>query len=53
MNKKVIDYLDKERVSALTTLLVDGTPHSATLHYSFAVDPFIFYFSVDKTSRKC
>ena len=53
MDKVILEFLEKNRVSVLTTLLVDGTPHGATLHYSFKTDPLELYFSVDKTDRKC
>ena len=53
MDKRLRDYLTKERVSALTVLLNDNTPHAATLHFSHEGESLVFYFSVDKTQRKC
>ena len=53
MKKEISDFLQKNRVGVLTTLLSDGSPHSSALHYSYRIDPLEFYFSVDKTSRKC
>lgn len=53
MDKSVKDYLSKERVSALTVLLTDHTPHSTTMHFSHIDEPLIFYFSADKRDRKC
>ncbi|MBI2641749.1 pyridoxamine 5'-phosphate oxidase family protein [Candidatus Roizmanbacteria bacterium] len=53
MDKTILDFLEKNRVGVLATLLLDGTPHGAALHYSFKIDPLELYFSVDKMSRKC
>lgn len=53
MDSQVIEFLAKNRVSVLTTLLLDGSPHSATLHYSHIDEPLKFFFSTEKTSRKC
>lgn len=53
MDEKVKDYLKKQRVSALAVLLPNCTPHVTTLHYSHVEELLTFYFSVDKTSKKC
>ncbi|OGM21349.1 hypothetical protein A2714_02535 [Candidatus Woesebacteria bacterium RIFCSPHIGHO2_01_FULL_38_9] len=53
MDKRVLEFLGKNRVSVLTTLLKDGTPHGATLHYSHKENPLELYFSTENTSRKC
>jgi general stress protein 26 len=53
MDSKVLDFLTNHRVSSLTTLLKDGTPHGAALHYSHKSDPLTLYFSTENTSRKC
>lgn len=51
-DKRVLDFLEKERVCVLATLLSDGSPHTAALHFSAQADPICLYFSVDSTSRK-
>lgn len=53
MDKKILDFLAKHRVSSLTTLLKDGSPHASALHYSHNENPLEIYFSVDNTSLKC
>ena len=53
MDKKILDFLTKHRVSSLTTMLPDGTPHAAALHYSHNEEPIEIYFSTENTSRKC
>ncbi|HSW89729.1 MAG TPA: pyridoxamine 5'-phosphate oxidase family protein [Patescibacteria group bacterium] len=51
-DKKIIDFVTKHRISVLTTMLLDGTPHSSTLHYSASFSSFYFIFMTDKESRK-
>lgn len=53
MEQAMVDFLTKNRVCALTTLLPDGSPHAAALHYSFKQTPFELYFSTENTSKKC
>jgi len=52
MDKNVLDFIEKHRISVLTTLLKDGKPHSATMHYAFSKDPLSFIFLTEKGSRK-
>ena len=53
MHKKVLDFLTKHRVCSLTTLLPDGLPHAAALHFSHKNEPLEMYFSTENTNRKC
>ncbi len=53
MDKRIFDFVNKNRISVLSTVLPSGTPHSAALHYSSSNEPFKIFFSTDKTSRKC
>lgn len=53
MDAKVIEFLEKERVSVLTTLLEDGSPHSAAMVFVFNKDANEVYFLTDKASKKC
>jgi len=53
MDKIILDFLTKERVCSLTTLLKDGSPHGAALHFSHKNNPVELYFSTEKTSIKC
>lgn len=52
MDKKVLDFLNKERVCALTVILPDGIPHSATMHFSLTEEPLRIIFSTDNASKK-
>jgi general stress protein 26 len=53
MDKKIFSFLKKHRVGALTTVLKNGTPHAAALHFSHREEPFELYFSTENTSKKC
>lgn len=53
MDQRVLDFLAKHRVCSLTTLLADGSPHAAALHYSHRSEPLALYFSTENTSKKC
>ena len=52
IDQKVLDFVDKHRICVLTTLLSDGSPHSAALHYSADLDLLQFYCITEKTTRK-
>ena len=52
MDKKVIDFITKNRVCVLAVVLSDGTPHTATLHYSEQPEPLRLYFSTTRSSKK-
>lgn len=53
MDRKVLDFLDKHRVCSLSTLLEDGTPHGAAMHYSHSASLFEIYIQTENTSKKC
>lgn len=53
VDKKVTDFIEKHRVSALTTVLSDGRPHSAAMHYATAGGSLEFVFFTREKSRKC
>lgn len=53
IDAKVLKFLGKHRVCSLTTLLKDGSPHAAALHYSHGGSPLEIYMSTENTSRKC
>lgn len=53
MEAKVLDFLKKEHVSVLTTLLPDGSPHSASMHFAMQDDGNHFVFFTKNVSRKC
>lgn len=53
MDSKILGFLTKHRVCSLTTLLPDGSPHAAALHYSHKDSPLTLFFSTENTSKKC
>lgn len=53
MDKKVLEFINKNHVSVLTTLIENGNPHSASMHYASTDKPFEFVFFTKKVSRKC
>lgn len=53
MDIKIQDFLNKNRISVLTTVLPNGSPHSATLHFASSIDPLYFAFWTERNSRKC
>lgn len=49
----IVEFLKKERVSALSIPLTDGTPHTATMHFSMQEEPLALYFQTQRDSLKC
>ena len=52
MDVRVQEFLSRQRVCVLTTLLLDGSPHGATLHFSHKDTPFELYVGTTRESRK-
>ena len=52
MNEAVLDYLKTQRTCVLAVEMMDGAPHSATVHVAHSDDPFILYFETNKNYRK-
>jgi general stress protein 26 len=52
IDERIANFLSKHAICALTTLLADGAPHAAALHFSHNPAPFEFYFLTKNTSRK-
>ena len=50
---KILEFLKRENVSVLSTILPAGTPHSATMHFAMREKPFQFVFFTKENSRKC
>jgi len=53
MDSKIINFLKKERVCALSVILPNGAPHSAAVHYSHEENPLIFFIQTSSKSQKC
>ncbi|HYK08540.1 MAG TPA: pyridoxamine 5'-phosphate oxidase family protein [Candidatus Eisenbacteria bacterium] len=52
MDQKVINFLTKHRVGALTVVNINGTPHAAVVHYAHTTDPLRIYILTEKSSKK-
>lgn len=53
MDPRITDFLSNQRICVLTTVLPDGTPHSATVHFASSTNPLNFIVWTEKNSRKC
>lgn len=52
MDKKVLDFLNKHRICALSTLLKDGSPHVCALHYASHLKTAEVYIMTEKSGKK-
>lgn len=52
MDERILKFLKRHRISALTTMLKNGQPHSATIHYAYNKETNKFYFLTAVDSRK-
>ena len=52
MDRRILDFLKTERISVLTVLQPDGTPHSATVHFSFDEENSKFFFQTNNITVK-
>jgi len=52
MNQKIFNILDKNRVCGLSTILKNGYPHAAAMHFSYAKKPFEIYIQTERTGKK-
>ncbi len=51
--QQVVDFLAKHKLCAFTTLLKDGSPHAATIHFSEMQNPTRIILLTEKTTKKC
>lgn len=47
IDTRIVDFAEKHRIAVISTLLADGAPHSATIHYASA-RPLEFFSSPKK-----
>jgi general stress protein 26 len=52
IDERIANFLSKHGICSLTTLLPDGSPHAAALHFSHSAGSFEFTFLTKKSSRK-
>jgi general stress protein 26 len=53
IDKKVIKFVENNKICVLATLLSDGKPHTATMHYANMAATLDFVFFTKPDSRKC
>lgn len=53
MDQKILEILNKERSSALSISLLDGSPHAACMAFAYKENPLEILFLTDKKSKKC
>jgi general stress protein 26 len=51
IDKKVLEFLNKHRICAMSTLLKDGSPHVCALHYANSVNGEV-YIMTEKSGKK-
>ena len=49
---QILEFIKKERMCALTTILLNGAPHAAALHFSHQENPFEFFVQTTNKSKK-
>jgi general stress protein 26 len=52
IDERIANFLSQHGICSLTTLLPDGSPHAAALHFSHSAGGFEFTFLTKKSSRK-
>lgn len=52
MQQEILEYLNSQRICVLAVEMPDGSPHAATVHFAYAVEPLVFYFKTNKNYRK-
>ncbi len=53
MDERILGFVKKHRISVLTTILPNGIPHSASMHYATKEGSLDFIFFTKEKSRKC
>lgn len=52
MEKKIIDYLNSQRICVLAVEMLDGSPHASTVHFAYDLGSLTFFFLTDREYRK-
>ena len=52
MPQEALDCLNSQRVGVLAVKMLDGTPHGATVHFAYRLEPLTFIFLTTPTYRK-
>lgn len=52
MDPRVLEYLQTQRVCVLAVEMPDGSPHAATVNFTYIADPLTFIVMTGPTSRK-
>lgn len=52
MRTEILEYLRTQKVCVLAVEMPDGSPHAATVHFSYIEDPFTIIILTSPSSRK-
>ncbi len=52
MEKKIIDFIQSQRICVFSIEMIDGSPHASTLHFAFDEDSLTFFFKTSRSYRK-
>lgn len=53
MDQKILEILNRERSSALSISISDGTPHSACMAFAYKDNPLEIFFMTSNDTKKC
>lgn len=53
MDSRIIDFINNQRIGVISVEMLDGSPHSATVHFAHTLAPFSIIILTDKHYRKC
>lgn len=52
MDSSILKFVTSERVCVLSVCMPNGTPHSASMHFSSQTEPFTIIIGTEKTTKK-
>lgn len=52
MKQEILDFIKTERICVLAVEMLDGSPHSATVHFAHTENPLTFLFRTHRNYRK-
>ncbi len=52
ITQEALDYLKTQKIGVLSVEMLDGSPHSATVHFAHTEKPFAFFIETGKGCRK-
>jgi hypothetical protein len=52
MPQEALDFLLASRIGVVAVEMTDGSPHAATVHFAYEIDPLTFIILTDRSYRK-